>query len=322
MRDGLDKGVLTVYIPFYIAPESFLGGKRSVFLHFLKYPSSKSAAGLFQAIRQGSRYLDSKRNALDPWTFLGRALWSLAGINSHRIIIYVYTNAKKDVFNEFIANYPQSDNFKIIHQGIDLQELEHPYLLTWTPRIRMRTDIRNGKEGHLYLYLEHDIDFRNENLNYFINWRSKLKNGAIPGFILVEWNSEGKFWSSFQTEKHDFQAGQHVALDGIRFIPLKQPYCPVLLLDQELAEEFLQSEFFELENFREMQSQFGLLTRESAAIGLTYFGREKRYKVRSCVGFHEENRFPTVGAIVRHMPDIYSDYESVPQCKNPLLDMW
>ena len=322
MRSGSSASVLTVYIPFYIAPKSFLGGKRSVFLHLLKHPTVQSLSGLFEALKYGSRYLDSRRDNLDPWAFLGRSLWSLAGIESHKIIVYVYTNADYEVFDEFIANYPRSSRFQIIYQRVVLQELIHPYMLTWVPRKQMKLDIKNGNEQSLYLYLEHDIDFRSENLNYFVNWRRRLQDGIIPGFMLVEWNSVGKFWSNFQIELHDFQIGSRLTLDGFRFIPLKQPYCPVLLLDQILAEEFLQSEFFELENFIEMQSQFKLLTRESAAIGMTYFGKERHYQVRSYVGFQEENKFPTVGAIVRHMPNIYSDSDSVAQCKSPLIKIW
>jgi hypothetical protein len=322
MQNNTQKGVLTVYIPFFITPKSFLGGKRSVFLRFLKHPTYQSASGLYRALKEGSKYVDTVRNSLNPWTFLARCLWSLAGIESHKIAVYVYTNVEYGVFNEFIANYPRSGEFEIIYQRVNLSELEHPYMLTWAPRKQMQLDIESGNEHSLYLYLEHDIDFRSENLNYFITWRSKLQNGIIPGFMLVEWNAIGKFWSNFQIQQHDFLAGQHLSTDGFRFIPLKQPYCPVLLLDQTLAEEFLQSEFFQIENFREMQSKFGLPTRESAAIGMTYFGKERNYEVRSYVAFQQENRFPVVGAIIRHMPNIYADSETFAQCKNPLLEMW
>lgn len=322
MLDGTSKGLLTVYIPFYVTPVTFLGGKRSVFLQFLKHPTRQSAAGLFKAVREGSNYIDSQRYSLDPWMFLGRSLWSLAGIESHKIVVNVYTNAEQDVFNEFIDNYPRSNDFKIVYQRVDLHALKHPHMLTWTPRNQMKSDIENGSELDFYLYLEHDIDFRSENLNYFINWRRRLPNGITPGFMLVEWNSSGKFWSNFQIKQHDFRSGSNIKSDGIRFIPLKQPYCPVLLLDQNLGNEFLQSEFFELDNFTEMQSRFGLPIRESAAIGMTYFGKEKDYEVRSYVGFLDENNFPVVGAIVRHMPNIYADSPTFAQCKNPLLKMW
>ena len=322
MRKSAGKGVLTVYIPFYISPASFLGGKRSVFIHFLKHPNYQSASGLFRAVKEGSKYIDSRRYNQNPWTFLARSLWSLAGIQSHKIIIYIYTNANSDEFNEFTANYPQNKHFQIIHRSVDLKDLEHPYLLTWTPRNQMKLDIENGQEKDLYLYLEHDIDFRSENLNYFIEYRNKLQGGITPGFMLVEWNTIGRFWSNFQIEQHDFRTGFDLDSDGIRFIPLKQPYCPALLLDQTLAKEFLKSEFFALENFSEMQSQFGLFVRESAAIGMTYFGKEKNYEVRGYVGFHKENRFPATGAIVRHMPNIYADSDSFAQCKNSLLKMW
>ena len=322
MRSRTSDGVLSVYMPFYISPASFLGGKRSVFLHFLRHPSLQSAASLFSALREGREYLDSRRNDLNPWTFLGRSLWGLAGIQSHRVVVHIYTNANQQLFNEFISNYPQSNKFEVVYQGVNLQELSHPYMLTWAPRNQMRLDIENGAEQDLYLYLEHDIDFRSENLNYFIRYRKMLQNEITPGFMLVEWNSKERFWSNFQIEKHDFQASHAVTLDGLRFIPLKQPYCPVLLLDHVLAEEFVGSEFFTLDDFRDMQSQFGLLVRESAAIGMTYFGREKNYRVRSYVGFHEENRFPAVGAIVRHMPNIYADSASVPQCKSSLQKLW
>jgi len=322
MRSGVGSAVLKVYIPFYLAPVSFLGSKKSVFLHFLKHPNFKSAYGLVNAILEGSKYLDSRRNSLDPWALLGRSLWSLAGIQSHRVVVHIYTNANQQLFNEFILNYPNSNKFEVIYQGVNLQELSHPYMLTWTPRNQMRLDIENGAEQDLYLYLEHDIDFRSENLNYFIRYRKMLRNEITPGFMLVEWNSKERFWSNFQIEKHDFHASHAITLDDLRFIPLKQPYCPVLLLEHALAEEFVKSEFFTLEDFRDMQSQFGLLLRESAAIGMTYFGKEKNYEVRSYVAFHEESKFPTVGAVVRHMPNIYADYDSVPQCKKPLPGMW
>ena len=84
----------------------------------------------------------------------------------------------------------------------------------------MRLDIENGAEQDLYLYLEHDIDFLSENLNYFIRYRKMLQNEITPGFMLVEWNSKERFWSNFQIEKHDFQASHAVTLDGLRFIPL------------------------------------------------------------------------------------------------------
>ena len=322
MRTDATGGVLNVYIPFYIAPGSLLGSRKSVILHFLKNPSFKSASVLISAILEGRKYLDTRRNSLDQWALLGRTLWSLAGIQSHKVVVSVYTNAKTSDFNDYISNYPQSDNFQILFQSIDLQQLGHPYLLTWAPRKQMRLDIKKGNQLDLFLYLEHDIDFRSENLDYFIKYRKRLLHGVTPGFMLVEWNSHGKYWSNFQIDPHSFNSGNHVLLERVRFIPLKQPYCPILLLDKELADEFLESEYFELDNFSDMRAQFQLLVRESAAIGLTYFGKEKNYEIRSYVGFHEETKFPTVGAVVRHMPNLYADYYSVPQCKRPLRDMW
>jgi hypothetical protein len=322
MRTDATDGVLNVYIPFYLAPGSLLGGKKSVILHFLKKPSFQSASGLVRAILEGRKYLDTRRNDLDPWALLGRTLWSLAGIQSHKVVVSVYTNSRPDLFDDYISNYPQSPRFEITRHSVDLQQLDHPYLLTWVPRKDMRLDIKKGNQDDLFLYLEHDIDFRSENLNYFIKYREKLLHGITPGFMLVEWNSKGKYWSNFQIDPHSFNSENHVRLEGLRFIPLKQPYCPILLLDKNLADEFLESEYFELENFSEMRAQFQLLVRESAAIGLTYFGREKNYEVRSFVGFNEETKFPIIGAVVRHMPNLYADYDSVQQCKRPLLEMW
>ena len=140
-------------------------------LHFLKNPSFKSASVLISAILEGRKYLDTRRNSLDQWALLGRTLWSLAGIQSHKVVVSVYTNAKTSDFNDYISNYPQSDNFQIICQSVDLQQLSYPYLLTWAPREQMKLDIENGNELDLFLYLEHDIDFRSENLNYFVNYR-------------------------------------------------------------------------------------------------------------------------------------------------------
>jgi hypothetical protein len=293
-----------------------------VIRHFLKHPSFQSARGLLTAVLLGDRYIDSKRNNLDPWAFLTRSLWSIAGIQTYKIIVNIYSNAELELCEEFLKNYPINDNFIIIFHSVDLEKLQHPFLLTWSPRDQMRTDIDNGSEKDLYLYLEHDIDFRIENLNYFVSNRNKISNDLIPGFILVEWNAKSKFWSSFQVDQHDFQAECAVDVDGDRFIPLKQPYCPVILLDHPLAEEFLHSEFFRLESFTEMQAIYGLLMRESAAIGMTYFGRENEYKARAYVGFQQANKFPVVGAVLRHMPNIYSDYENFSQCKMSLPSLW
>ena len=112
MRSRTSDGVLSVYMPFYISPASFLGGKRSVFLHFLRHPSLQSAASLFSALREGREYLDSRRNDLNPWTFLGRSLWGLAGIQSHRVVVHIYTNANQQLFNEFISKYPNQRWFQ------------------------------------------------------------------------------------------------------------------------------------------------------------------------------------------------------------------
>ena len=81
-------------------------------------------------------------------------------------------------------------------------------------------------------------------------------------------------------------------LEGVRFIPLKQPYFPILLLDKELADEFLESENFELRNFSEMRAHFQLLVRKSAAIGLTYFGKEKTTKFEGTWDFTKRQNFP------------------------------
>ena len=116
MRTDAAGGVLNVYVPFYIDPGSLLGSKKSVILHFLKNPTFKSASVLINAILEGRKYLDTRRNSLDQWALLGRTLWSLAGIQSHKVVVSIYTNANSEIFNEFISNYPQSDNFQIIYK--------------------------------------------------------------------------------------------------------------------------------------------------------------------------------------------------------------
>jgi hypothetical protein len=101
---------------------------------------------------------------------------------ARRVRVFIITNNPK---NRDIRNFV-SNNKDLEVEVVTPNLIGHPYLLTWIHRELFRRDFEEGSVSH-FLYLEDDIRFGRDNLEYFLENEDDLRKfGLFPGFLRYE----------------------------------------------------------------------------------------------------------------------------------------
>jgi hypothetical protein len=133
------------------------------------------------------------------------------------------------------------------------------YALTWAHKGLLYEAVRN-KYYDFYVYTENDMVFTSENFIYWYLFKDRLKALNLePGFVryesfgskLVPFDNH-KIWQlnkptpdvwgdrPYQVESHLTPLG-----DFVGFVSLGNPYMGMMILDQDMAEEYVSSQSFD-----------------------------------------------------------------------------
>ena len=180
--------------------------------------------------------------------------------------------------------------------------LGHPYLLTWVHREIFRRSFKEERVTH-FLYLEDDIYFGKDNLEYFLEGEVTLREfGLIPGFLRFEVDKRGKRFAVDVVKSASLDllprvlAGPHYL-----WVNLRYAYQGMYLMSREQFSEFLESDSFSPDH-----GHWGM--RERAAQGLTFEKVPVGCFSRNFVGLIE-GQGPDQRSLVHHLSNKYVEDE-------------
>lgn len=196
-----------------------------------------------------------------------RGYEEIPGIKDVFIYIDHEHRADKCILKELIVSNVVFNSVHIIAAS----ETWEGYSLTWAHKSLLRNAVLN-RYYDFYIYTENDICFTSENFLYWLLYKEKLKKLNLePGFCRYENYSSKlvpfdnhKVWqlnrdTSDVWGDKPYRVNTYLApLDDcfIGFVSLGNPYMGMMILDQEMAEQYIASsssdpiKSFELTQFR------------------------------------------------------------------------
>ena len=194
-------------------------------------------------------YLDDLKNSKKLINFK-KILKSFLSI-SKNTFIFVHTNQKKIML--------PFNNVKKIYHNLDN---DNPLRLTWKSRELIYKQ-RNNFD--YFIYAEDDCFFTKKNFKYWLKYSKILtKYNLNTGFIRTEISPKRKqIWTVDLYEK----LYRHIYIKGKKYIVLNNPYFAMWIMDKRLLNKFIKSKFWDLKNWRGLNSFTKLYDREKSAVG-------------------------------------------------------
>jgi len=187
---------------------------------------------------------------------------------------------KKDVF--LYVDFGHKDAVEILKELVEANvcfnsltivvapESYEGYSLTWAHKALLREAVIN-KYYDFYIYSENDMVFTRDNFLYWFFYKDKLKQLNLePGFCRYEsygsklvpfdnhrvWSLNGATRDVWGTRPYYCETYLTPLDDFIGFVSLGNPYMGMMILDQEMADQYVRSQSsdpinsFELTQFR------------------------------------------------------------------------
>jgi len=221
------------------------------------------------------------------YKYLSKVLDELANLKVNQLVINIFSNSKEveselaklgsysKVKFHYFTKYNKVNVFNNSPWVYD--DERSPWMLTWEHKSALKRDLIDSDENTLFLYIENDMKFTQKNLNYWLKAKSKLVGTSlIPAFVT-----------------------------GEVYVQLDNPYCACYLLDEELANEFVNSKAFNEKTSREL-TWWDIGAR--AAMGLGFVNPPTGFKSRHVVPVKKAGNYYQIKeeAKLHHLPNIYS----------------
>lgn len=218
-----------------------------------------------------------------------------------------------------ITNNPQNPSIRrFVSESAELEveivspdRVGHPYLLTWIHREIFRESFSEEHVTH-FLYLEDDIYFGKENLEYFLEGEELLKEfGLVPGFMRFEMDQNGKQFAVDVMKPDSIECLPRVLVGQDYFwVNLRYVYQGMYLMSREHFAEFLESESFSPD-----YGHWGI--RERATQGLTFEKVPDGCFSRNFIGFIRGQGLDP-RSLVHHLSNKYVNVRSSRFSKVPI----
>lgn len=214
-----------------------------------------------------------------------------------QVQLFIVTNQHESEYLELIRKSTRVKQFQIISSG----PLSHRYYLTWQHLEIFRDNFLNNLDISHFLYLESDIQIKENNVCYWLKAREDLKKyGLIPSFLLYEVSDKKLDRRSNSVVKPMIMKNipKIKISESYYYLNMSNPYQAMYLLDRELAQEHLFDN--PLEN---RETIWGI--RETAASGLTFVNVPDGFSSRVVVGFDNDSFIIDSDALIHHLPNNY-----------------
>ena len=206
---------------------------------------------------------------------------------------------KNDIFIHTHNNYLDDKNLdaEIINHKINKENLEKGYL-TWLLRPMMKSQKDNYEH---FMYLEHDIKFTEENLQYYLKYQENLINNKFHlGFLIYERNHKDNLKYCIHVSKK-FNKFYYIGNQKY-FVNDFDNYCCFWLYQKKIFNDFLKSKFWlfekKLTNFRHY---YGIT--ERSALG--FHSLSSNYFKATLIP--EINLKPDPNCFIEHITNNYFD---------------
>lgn len=267
-------------------------------------------------------------------------LWGLLSIRESTIKVRLISNSDRSPDFEFLAAMFQrrGDGSEIQFHTASTAIWDDPFQLTWVHKKLMKSDLERAAETSVFVYLEHDQMFLQENLNY-VNFCHSHTNSVFwsPDFLRIEWHGDRKDWvftDLLQKSVRGNPANQSIPFP---FFQSPSQYSGMYALSKKQATLHFELPSSSLERLREciaareMTELYGLRASELAALGGRYdpfFSGEDRWE-----GFSSSTSFipvtrpdgaPPLGAFSWHVSNNYARkrrFRRVPYGSVPVADL-
>lgn len=247
--------------------------------------------------------------------YLTKSVVSLSELDAD-VHVYIYTNkyfrinvpGVKIIYCRFpyLKNFRWQFKFDHFFNQIGLKFMIHPFFLSW----ENRKNIKKLFDKYQYqMYLEDDIEFTQDNFNYFLKHKDKLYlNGYNVGFLRIEHDKNNEFWYTDLWEK----PSKIIEIDGSFFLEnTTNPYHAFWIYDNERLLDFMKTTEwnFEFNNYN---------IREKSAIGL--HGKGMNYFKGSLIPLDliDNKLIVNKGAHVHHLPNNYIGHHTFCTQRFPL----
>jgi hypothetical protein len=213
----------------------------------------------------------------------------------HEVDIFIHTHKNKKWLSEKINRY---DNLNI--EILEHKMKEHPFYLSWKPRILMRKQIQEDVYD-TYMYVEDDILVSNDTIKYWEKYSTNLNKEKINlGFLRIEKNTQGSYcWTD--TASWDLPL---LKIESDMLNVGKLSYCAFWIHDKELTKKMLDT----IPKTRQVSN-----SRERAALGANLagynpVGKEGSEEIftKTCIPL-EDNKL-SKSCMVYHLPNNYANH--------------
>lgn len=216
--------------------------------------------------------------------------------------IFIYTNKKFTLFenhkNIKLLVYPYKSgkfskySFDSIFNKLGIKQLVHPFYLTWENRKIVE---KNINKYDVQIYLEDDIKFTKENLNYWLEFNETAsKKGYNLGFLRIELDGIKKYITDIKKPLNKIIHIENTAY-AVNDI---NPYCGFWIYSKKELKEFTKSKEWNFDF-----PEYGI--REKSAIG--WHGKNMDKYTKTIIPLNEEdNKYVTPQSCsVHHLPNNY-----------------
>jgi hypothetical protein len=191
---------------------------------------------------------------------IDKVISEILSLNVKSISIHIHTNSttETDRLSKKFGNktlvfhvFPKYSRMNVIHNSPWIEkDSKSPWMLTWRHRSTLKELVEKSKGNNLYLYIENDMLFTQKNLDYWLDSLPLLqKSGFIPSFLRVEYSASRNSWFPM-----DNLVSERIPIEGYLadsknkyFAQLPNTYAGCYLLNDKQAEEFINSDSFDLE---------------------------------------------------------------------------
>ena len=189
---------------------------------------------------------NNRKKKLKNFSKIYKSFFSL----SKKTQIFVHTNVK-------IKNFKK--NLFFIYHDISNED---PFRLTWKYRSLME---KQKNQYDYFIYSEDDTLFNLKNFKYWLRFKKICnKKNYNVGFLRTEKSPvDNSLWTTDQF----FQLDEYVIINRKKYIVLKNPYYAMWIYDKKDFNSFINSRFWNLYNWRGMNSFTKLYDREKSAVG-------------------------------------------------------
>ena len=246
--------------------------------------------------------------------YLIRVLQAIIDLRTKETIVNIVTNsdsAKREIL-EFGFTAPVKIHVfekynkmnPINNSPWEENDVLSPWNLVWEHKNILKKNLLTSSSNDLFLYLENDILFTQENLDYYLSNKDILnQHGLFPAFMRVEYDHRENKWvamDQFYNDRLSISKCPNIKIDDVNYVQLPNTYCAMYILDNKTAGEYVQSDAFDMEKSR---AYVWWDKGARASMGLQFTNIPKNFDSRNVVKVIDSKIVS--GALIHHLPNLY-----------------